>query len=69
MTPKYEIVHPVRVTATCDCGGEYKHTGQDDLTNHTFTHRCTQCRREIKTKSIFPLIQHFTADEMKALAG
>lgn len=64
MTPKFELVHAVRITATCDCGGTYAHTGQDDLINHTYTHRCTKCRSEIKTQEKFPTVKFFTEEEM-----
>jgi hypothetical protein len=69
MTPKYEAVQAVRIRAACECGGEFKHTGQDDLTNNTFTHRCSGCRTEIRAQTKFPAIEYFNEAEMKALVG
>jgi hypothetical protein len=69
MTPKYEPVQAVRIRASCGCGGEYIATGQDDLTNGMFGHRCNACRSEIKSKTKFPAIEHFNEAEFSALIG
>lgn len=67
MTPKYTPVQPVRISATCNCGGEYRQTGQNNLTDNTFGHRCDRCSMEIQSKTKFPAIEHFTEEELKHL--
>jgi len=67
MKIKYEAVHPVRVHAICDCGGEHRSTGRDDMTHNKKGHRCTGCGKESLMDTAFPAIEHFTEAEMKVL--
>ena len=70
MTPEYELVHPVRIRARCDCGGEYKPTGQVNMTAPVqYEHKCDRCGARMRTQTQFPAIEHFTEAELRALTG